>query len=329
MTRRLTSGPGVRVALSLAGATILTAAAIVAAAQPTFDTPEAAVRALVEAVRAERVDTLLELFGTEGTTLVDNSNPATARRNRAVFAAAAAEGWQLVDDGPDGKSLVVGRERWPFPVPIVRRDGRWMFDGAAGKEEVIARRIGRNELGAIRVCRLYVSAQQQYAKTGHDGKPAGVYAQKFRSDTGTHNGLYWPPVRGEKRSPLGDLLADAGVDGHKGTTAAPAPFHGYYYRILTAQGRSAPGGAKDYVQAGRLSGGFALVAWPAEYGVTGIMTFIVNQDGVVKEQDLGPGTTKAAGSLRVYDPGAKWTAAEPSNSQLPTSNSQSTPPKPE
>jgi hypothetical protein len=294
---------------------LLVAAAAVApvarAAQPTFETPEAAVRALIDAARLETADTLLALFGAEGASLVDTSDPVTARRNRDVFVAAVGEGWHLVDEGEGRKSLLVGRERWPFPVPIVRRDAGWSFDAAAGKEEVLARRVGRNELAAIRVSRVYVAAQRLYARTAHDGQPAGLYAQRLRSEDGRQNGLYWPAGRGEARSPLGDLLARAAIDKHKGSDAEPVPFHGYYYRVLTAQGASAPGGKKDYLKAGRLSEGFGLVAWPAEYGVSGIMTFIVNQDGVVREQDLGPETATIASRMQAYDPDAGWVVVQP------------------
>jgi hypothetical protein len=188
------------------------------------------------------------------------------------------------------------------------KDARgWRFDTAAGKEEVIARRIGRNELAVIETCRTYVVAQQLYARDGHDGKRAGLYARTFRSDHGKQNGLYWSAAHGQKRSPLGDLLAEAAADG-RAESAAPSPFHGYYFRILEAQGANAKGGAADYVVNGEMSRGFALVAWPSEYDVTGVMTFIVNQDGVVHERDLGAETARTAAALRSYDPDASWQA---------------------
>ena len=239
---------------------------------------------------------------------MDTSDPAAARRNRDTFVAAAAEGWRLEEAGATERTLIVGNEQWPFPVPLVESGGRWRFDAAAGREEVIARRIGRNELNAIRVSRLYVAAQRLYAKSGHDGQPAGVYARKLHSDKGTHNGLYWPAARGEKRSPIGDLLAGAAKEGTGPAAGGKTPFHGYYFRILTAQGPAAKGGARNYVRNGQLTGGFALVAWPATYDVTGVMTFIVNEDGVVHEQDLGAKTGDLVGAMRAYDPGAGWTA---------------------
>jgi Protein of unknown function (DUF2950) len=276
-------------------------------AQRTFAQPEDAVRTLAETVNKGDLNEVAAIFGPEGQTLIDSSDPATARLNRQVFVAALAEGWQLTDAGPNRKALVVGNEQWPFPVPIVNENNAWRFDTAAGAEEVIARRIGRNELAVMLVCRTYVTAQQVYAKRGYDGKQAGLYAQTFRSDAGRHNGLYWPAVEGEKRSPLGDMMTSAEDERQaKGATKERSPFHGYFFRILTAQGAAAPGGAKDYIANGEMSGGFALVAWPAQYDVTGVMTFIVNQDGRIHEKDLGPDTANAVRAVTLYDPDASW-----------------------
>lgn len=278
------------------------------AAQKTFATPEDAVKALADAVKAGSLDAILAIFGPEGKELIDSSEPAIARENQQVFAVAFREQWHLEDAAADRKTLVIGNEDWPFPVPIVKVGNAWRFDTAAGKEEVLARRIGRNELAAIDTVRAYVTAQRRYAEQGHDGKPAGLHAAKFQSDPGKQNGLYWPAARGEKRSPLGDLVAQAASEGRQvGASAGqPSPFHGYYFRILTAQGSAAPGGAKSYVVKGEMSGGFALVAWPAQYDATGIMTFIVNQDGVVREKDLGPGTDATARKMTAYNPDSSW-----------------------
>jgi Protein of unknown function (DUF2950) len=276
-----------------------------------FATPEEAVHDLNARVKAGDLDELLKLFGPEGRELVSSSDPATGRRNQEVFLAAMAEQWHLEDSGPDAKELIVGNEDWPFPIPLVRDAQGWKFDAAAGKEEVLARRIGRNELAAIDICRAYVQAQRAYAKSGHDKKPAGLYARKFNSDPGLQNGLYWPSKRGEPRSPLGDLVAGAATDGYDlGARKEPAPFHGYYFRILTAQGPAAQGGARDYIANGELSAGFALVAWPAQYDATGIMTFIVGGDGTVLEKDLGPDTRTAAAAITRYDPDPTWSRAE-------------------
>ena len=290
----------------------LLASTVAVAGQTTphraFAAPEDAVKALLDTVKAGNVDALLAIFGPEGRELIESSDPNTARMNRRVFAVAAREQWHLEDAAPDRKTLVIGHEDWPFPVPIVKGADGWRFDTAAGKEEVLARRIGRNELDAIATCHAYVAAQQRYAQQGHDGKPAGVYAAKFQSDPGKENGLYWPAARGQKRSPLGDLVAQAAADGRAGAgdRTGPAPFHGYYFKILTGQGRAAPGGAKSYIVKGDMSGGFALVAWPAQYDATGVMTFIVNQDGTVREQDLGAQTDAIARKMTVYNPDASW-----------------------
>lgn len=277
--------------------------------QRTFAAPEDAVQTLADTVKKHDVSEVVAIFGPEGQELIDSSDPASARQGREVFTAAMAQGWRLTDQGADRKELVMGNEDWPFPVPLVKDGNRWRFDTAAGKEEVISRRIGRNELAVIQICRTYVGAQRVYAKHAHDGKHAGVYAQMFRSDPGRHNGLYWPAGPGEKHSPLGDLVTSAEGRQAAGNSGEPAPFHGYFFRILTAQGEAAPGGAKDYIVKGEMSGGFALVAWPAQYDVTGVTTFIVNQDGIVYEKDLGPETAALARTMNVYSPDGTWKAA--------------------
>jgi hypothetical protein len=279
-------------------------------AHRTFAAPEEAVRALAEAVKAGSIKELQDIFGPDSQALVDSSDPDTARHNRQIFTIAMREKWQLEDQGADRKMLVIGNEAWPFPIPLVREGSAWRFDTEAGKEEILARRIGRNELAVMRICAAYVRAQRLYAQQGHDGNPAGLYARSFHSDAGRQNGLHWETRRGEKRSPLGDLLADAADEAAARRAAAgePQPFHGYYFRILTAQGAAAPGGARDYVVNGELSAGFALVAWPARYDASGVMTFVVNQDGVVWEKDLGPETGTAVRAVTAYDPDASWTA---------------------
>jgi hypothetical protein len=278
------------------------------AAEPTFATPEDAVRALADAVKAEKLDAVTALFGADGQDLVASSDPATGRRNRQVFVVAFAEGWRLVDQDPTHKVLIIGNEGWPFPVPLVHDANGWRFDTASGKEEVLSRRIGRNELEVIEICRAYVAAQRRYAQDAHDGAGPGVYAMKFRSDAGRHNGLYWAAARGEKRSPLGDLVAQAAAGGRPlaESSQSPTPFYGYYFKILTAQGASAAGGSKSYLVAGQMSAGFALVAWPAQYDATGIMTFVVNQDGVVREKDLGPETDSIASAMTQFNPDGSW-----------------------
>lgn len=276
-----------------------------------FPTPDAAARALAHAAKAEGVDELLAIFGATGRDLLDTSDAATSTRNRETFAVAFAEEWRFEDLGPDRKELVIGRESWPFPVPLVKTSRGWVFDTSAGKEEILDRRIGRNELAAIQISRAYVNAQRKYAASGHDGKPAGIYAQRVASEPGTENGLFWPAAHGKPVSPLGDLVAQAAADGHTrdATQSGRSPFHGYFFRILTAQGPSASGGAKSYVANGEMNGGFALIAWPAQYDVTGVMTFVVNQDGIVFEKDLGPETGTKAAALTRFDPDLTWHTA--------------------
>ena len=280
-----------------------------ALAQRTFAKPEEAVRALIDAAKAGSLDGLRGIFGPDSEELISSSDAATAQANREVFAVAVAEGWRLVDQGGH-KTLVVGNEGWPFPVPIVKSGARWRFDTTAGKEEVLARRIGRNELAVIGICRTYVAAQYHYAREAHDGKRPNLFAMRFASDPGTQNGLYWPSMRGRARSPLGDLVAQAAAEGRalgaKGDPPAPAPFHGYYFKILTAQGAAATGGARSYVVNGEMAGGFGLVAWPAQYDASGIMTFVVNQDGVIYEADLGEDTAAAAAAIATFNPDPGW-----------------------
>ena len=244
------------VALALLGVCALAGGvAFAQTAQKTFATPEDAVKALAEAVKAGSLEGVLAIFGPEGKELIDSSEPAIARENQQIFSIAFREKWHLEDMAPDRKTLVIGNEDWPFPVPIVKDGNAWRFDTAAGKQEVLDRRIGRNELAAIDTALAYVTAQRRYAEQGHDGKPAGLHAAKFLSDPGKQNGLYWPAARGEKRSPLGDLVGQAASEGRQvgTTTGQPSPFHGYYFRILTAQGSAAPGGAKNYIVKGEIT----------------------------------------------------------------------------
>ena len=310
-TSRL-SASRVAVALLLIGTSLfaLPSCRRAPASARTFTSPEEAVKALASAVTNEKVEDVLQIFGPDGQDLLDTSDPASARRGRQVFTAAFTERWKLVDREGGGKTLVIGNEEWPFPVPLIQTPQGWHFDAALGKEEVITRRIGRNELAVIDICQTYVVAQRRYARTAHDGKRPGLFAAAFRSDPGKQNGLYWAVQKGEPRSPLGDLLAEAADPARlKSDAAKPPPFYGYYFKILTAQGPSATGGARNYVVNGEMSDGYALVAWPAQYDSTGIMTFIINQDGLVREKDLGPETDAAARAMSTFDPDPSWTVA--------------------
>jgi hypothetical protein len=209
-------------------------------------------------------------------------------------------------EGDGTHILFIGNEDWPFPIPLVNKGGQWQFDTSAGLDEILRRRVGRNELSAIQVSLAYVQAQNEYSSLDPAGLGRGVYAQRIISSPRKKDGLYWPSAEGEEPSPLGELAAQAAAEGYKpGST--PIPYHGYYYRILTRQGASAPGGAYDYLVKGKMIGGFALVAYPAEYGNSGITTFIVNQDGTVFQKDLGPNTTQLARKIESFTPDQTWT----------------------
>ena len=303
-----------RIALALLGLAIAAGCAKKTAPESAtgFDTPEAAVKALVAALEKNDAAQLAALLGADSAELFDSGDAVQDAGDRAEFLAAHAAKSALVDDGADRKTLVIGQQDWPMPIPIVKRDGRWVFDGEAGIDELIYRRVGANELGAIEVCRGFVSAQLEYASEGRDGDPPGIYALKLVSDEGLHNGLYWPTAEGEPESPAGPFVAAAAAEGYRRAEGdARNPYHGYYYRMLYAQGANANGGARDYFKDGLLTEGFALIAWPADYGASGVMTFLVNQDGVVFQKDLGEDTAIAVESIQSFDPDGTWTAIAP------------------
>jgi len=276
-------------------------------AQETFATPELAASAVLSALQSKDEARLMAIFGPEAREAFSSGDPTLDRIEREVMTAAMSQSWRWVARGSRSRELVVGDEGWPFPVPLVRRGTTWTFDTAAGKQEVLARRVGRNELKVIGLCRQYVFVQQRHASQGHDGTPAGAFAQQFRSDAGKQNGLYWETGPGENPSPMGDLAAKAAVEGYdRRASGAAAPFHGYHFRILSAQGRSAPGGPKNYVVDGRMTQGFALIAYPAKYRNSGVMTLVVNQDGVVYEKDLGPDTERLATANVAFNPDRTW-----------------------
>jgi hypothetical protein len=210
---------------------------------------------------------------------------------------------RVVPEGADKAVLIIGNEDWPFPIPLVRKNGSWRFDTAAGRDEILFRRIGRNELNAVQASLAYVDAQHEYAEKGIGGN--GVYAQRIVSQPGKKDGLYWPAQSGEDESPLGELAAAASTAGYRAGQQR-APYHGYYYKILTRQGPNAPGGALDYIARGKMIGGFALVAYPAEYRNSGVMTFLVNHQGDIYEKDLGPNTARIASGMTAFNPDNTW-----------------------
>ena len=275
-------------------------------AHQSFATPEEAAAGLVQALQKGDAAGLNDLFGPGAEALVSSGDPVADAADRAKFVASYNEKHVLVPDGADKVEVQVGSNGWPLPVLIVLRSGRWYFDGASGAQELVYRRIGHNELGAIGVCRGYVDAQIDYASTGHDGKGAGLYAQQLRSDAGMHNGLYWKTADGESPSPVGPFIAQAASEGYRAAEGMSPAYHGYQYRSLFRQSKRAKGGALEYFVDGELVNGFGLVAWPATYGVSGVMTFIVNQDGVVFQKDLGADTAKTVDAMIAFDPDPSW-----------------------
>ena len=280
-----------------------------ALAQEQFKTPEGAVDALVGAAKSGDTKAILAVLGPDGQAIVSSGDPVADSNVRTNFIATYDAKHAIELEGDGTRTLIVGNDDWPFPIPLVNRAGEWQFDTKAGLDEILRRRIGRNELSTIQVSLAYVQAQNEYAALDPADMGRGIYAQRIVSHPGKKDGLYWSTAEGEAPSPLGDLAAQASAEGYK-TGAKPIPYHGYYYRILTRQGAGAPGGAYDYLVKGKMLGGFALIASPAEYGNSGIMTFMVNQDGTVFEKDLGPKTAKLAARIESFAPDQGWTKVD-------------------
>ncbi|TMH34069.1 MAG: DUF2950 domain-containing protein [Betaproteobacteria bacterium] len=282
------------------------AAAKKAAAQKAFATPEELFQALADAAKTNDSKALVSLLGSKGDSLVNSGDAVRDKQRAESFAADYAEKHSTAMDGDAKATLVVGKQDWPMPIPAVKGPRGWTLDTDAGAREILARRIGQNELDAIQVVEAIVDAEHDYASEDHDADGLREYTAKFMSSPGKKDGLYWPTKEGEPPSPLGPLAAHAAGEGYKGQQGTPTPFHGYYYRLLTAQGKDAPGGALAYLAHGRMIGGFALVAYPATYGNSGIMTFMVNHKGVVYQKDLGPNTVALARAIKTYNPDSSW-----------------------
>jgi hypothetical protein len=280
--------------------------------QKKFKSPEEAVKALVEAVKGNDTKGLMAIFGPSSKELIFSGDEVADKTGRGRFIKAFEEKNKLVYEGDKKVILIVGKDDWPMPIPLVKQGEAWLFNTKEGNDEILNRRIGKNELNAIQVCLAYVDAQREYALKDRDGDKVLEYAQKCVSTPGKKDGLYWEAKEGEKQSPMGPLMAKAVKEGyaHQKQDVNLAPYHGYYYKILKAQGKNAPGGAYSYVANGKMMGGFALVAHPAEYGNSGIMTFVVNQDGVVYQKDLGKGTEKIADAITEFDPDNTWHKVE-------------------
>jgi hypothetical protein len=276
--------------------------------QKSFSSAEEAVKAAIAAARSDNDKEMLAIFGPQAKEILFSGDAVADKQRRAKFLAAYDERSRLATEG-ENTIWIVGKQEWPFPIPVVKKGQSWVFDTAKGKEEILNRRIGENELNTIQVMLAIVDAQREYAIKDRNRDGLLEYARKFVSDPGKKDGLYWSAKEGEPQSPLGPIMIQARGEGYRAAppTQTPNPYHGYYYRILTAQGKDAPGGAYSYLVKGKMIGGFAVVAYPAEYDNSGAMTFIVNHDGKVFQKNLGPNTPSVAKGMKEYNPDKTWT----------------------
>lgn len=295
----------------LAVSLIIVATTALASGQRTFPSPQAGVDALVQAVSASDEVALRAIFGAEADMLLSSGDKVADAHNRSVFSHAYAEAHRLDLANPTQAILFVGNDEWSLPIPLVKEGDRWRFDTKKGAAEILARRIGRNELSAMKVVLAIADAEHDYATHDLDADGLPQYASRFVSRPGKRDGLYWPTAADEPPSPLGALLAAAADEGYSRPGASSlAPYQGYYYRILTRQGKAAPGGARNYIVRGKLIGGFAVLAYPARYGASGIMTFLVNDAGMIYQKNFGPHTQAAAASIVAFDPDPSWKKTE-------------------
>jgi len=300
--------PSLTLLISLVAA-LFSSSASIAVAQQTYKTPQEAVDALVASAKTDDQKAALAVLGRDGEDIISSGDKVSDNAVRQRFVASYDTKHQIAMDGNNKATLVIGDNDYPFPIPLVQKKGLWSFDTDAGRREILFRRIGHNELNAIQTSLAYVDAQNEYADKDRTGAGAGVYAQRFVSAAGKKDGLYWPTAQGEEESPLGELFAAASHEGYRADEGR-SPYHGYYYKILTRQGPAAPGGAVDYLVKGNMIGGFALVAYPAEYRNSGVMTFVVNHQGNVFQKDLGPNTEEVAGAMTSFNPDKSWTKVD-------------------
>jgi hypothetical protein len=275
----------------------------------SFPTPDAAAKVLLEVARSDNRNQIIAIFGGNNAELLSSGDDVEDKNNRSDFVALALEKMVVKKIGENLAIVHVGNTDWPFPIPLVKNSDSWQFDAEQGRREILNRRIGRNELSVLGAIRGYEEAQFDYAVSDRDDDGVSEYAQKLQSEPGKFDGLFWEAENGQPQSPLGPLFAEAKAEGYKvkgATTQKPAPYHGYYYRILTRQGSNVPGGKYDYIINGNMIAGFALVAFPAQYGSSGIMTFVVNHQGKIFQKDLGSKTAEIAGKMKEYNPDSKW-----------------------
>ena len=293
--------------VSMAVVALLCASTSVATAQQAFKTPEEAATALVGAAKSGDMKAITTVLGPDGDDIVSSGDEVADAATRAKFVTAYDAKHTIAMEGDSKAIMVIGPDDFPLPIPIIRKDGQWRFDTAAGREEILFRRIGENELDAIQSALAYVDAQDEYAEKDRTGAGINTYAQRIISQPEKKDGLYWPTSQGEDPSPLGELIAEATKQGYR-VGGGRTPFHGYYFKVLTRQGPAAPGGEADYIVNGKMIGGFALVAYPAEYRNSGVMTFIVNHAGSVFQKDLGPNTAQLAERMTSFNPDKSWQA---------------------
>ena len=298
---------------------VASSAPAAATRQAVYATPDEAVAALIAANRAGDTATLVRILGPGGSRLVVSGDPEADKTGREQFVAAYDAAHRIESEGERRATLVIGTEQWPFPIPVVKNASGWRFDTLAAEREILNRRIGRNELSVIQVCREYVQAQREFAQLARESGSPFTYAQTFASHGGLHDGLYWEVAAGEPRSPLGPLVAQAQAAGYEKEPplSRHVPYHGYYYRMLYAQGPHAAEGARSYLVGDRMTRGFAMLAYPAEYGDSGIMTFIVSQDGIVYQKNLGRNTASLARAITQYDPDPSWHVAKSTPATAP------------
>jgi len=304
--------PGLEWTLALASVTLLASCGSPAPAPPkqqTYDSAQAAGTALFDAAQKNDVAGLLSVLGPDAGPLVSSGDAAEDADSRATFVTKYQQMHRIGLDGENRTALFVGAENWPFPIPLMSKDSKWYFDTGAGKQEILYRRIGRNEEAAMRICQQLVAAEKEYFARAHDGDATHQYAQHFVSTPGRHDGLFWEAAKGDTESPIGPLLAFASEEAAaKAAHAGPRPFHGYYFRLLKAQGKNATGGEESYIVNGKMTRGFAFLAYPAEYRSSGVMVFLVGPDGTVRQKDLGADLSLAK-AMTAFDPDETWTDA--------------------
>ena len=298
--------PSLTVVVGLVSTLLLASSAIAAvpAGQQVFASAPAAAKALIDAAHADDMKALELILGKDAKEVISSGDPIADNNARDTLVEKYNEMHRVAYDNRGRVILYIGADNWPFPIPLVKKGDGWVFDTEAGKKELLYRRIGQNELYTIDVLKDLADAQREYASEARDG--VKQFAQKIQSEAGKQNGLYWPVASGEPESPIGSLIADATEQGYKTGASSPIPFHGYYYRILTRQGENAPGGAEDYIEDGKMTKGFAFLAYPASYRASGVMTFMINEDNVIVQKDLGPDTAKLANQISAFNPDKNW-----------------------